>query len=211
MQALVPGLVPARLISSAVTWSASAFQSASILGPALGGFLYAAGPGTVYTSAAVLFLSGGAVIGMARTEEAPRKREPATLHSVFAGISFIWSRPQILGAISLDLFAVLLGGATALLPIYARDILMTGPWGLGLLRSAPSTGALAMTFYLARHPLRSRVGRLMFGAVAVFGLGTIIFAVSTSFLLSLVSLVVLGAGSGERCQFDVHRDLEPAG
>ncbi|HXY54373.1 MAG TPA: MFS transporter [Nitrospirota bacterium] len=193
MQALVPGLVPARLISSAVTWSASAFQSASILGPALGGFLYAAGPGTVYTSAAVLFLLGGAVIGTAGTEEAPRKREPATLRSVFAGISFIWSRPQILGAISLDLFAVLLGGATALLPIYARDILMTGPWGLGLLRSAPSTGALAMTFYFARRPLRRRVGRLMFGAVSVFGLGTIIFAVSTSFVLSLVSLVVLGA------------------
>ncbi len=193
MQAFLPGLVPEQRIAWAVTWSASAFQSASILGPALGGFLYAAGPGIVYAAATVLFLFGGTVIGLVRVRETFRHREPATVRSLFAGISFIRSRPQILGAISLDLFAVLLGGATALLPIYARDILRTGPWGLGLLRSAPSGGALVMTFSLARRPLRRRVGRIMFGAVAVFGLATVVFAVSTSFLLSLCTLVVLGA------------------
>jgi MFS family permease len=120
-------------------------------------------------------------------------REPASLKSVFAGIAFIRSRPDILGAISLDLFAVLLGGATALLPIYARDILMTGPWGLGLLRSAPAVGALAMSLFLARRPLKRRIGRTMFNAVAVFGVATIVFALSTSFLLSLAALTVLGA------------------
>jgi hypothetical protein len=120
-------------------------------------------------------------------------REPVSLQSLFAGIAYIRSRPAILGAISLDLFAVLLGGATALLPIYARDILGTGPWGLGFLRSAPAVGALCMSVVLARSPLQRRVGRIMFGTVALFGAATIVFAVSTSFVLSLGTLVVLGA------------------
>jgi MFS family permease len=126
-------------------------------------------------------------------ERLPVKHEPVSIRSVFAGISFIRSHKEILGAISLDLFAVLLGGATALLPVFARDILMTGPWGLGLLRSAPAVGALMMSVYLARHPLCHYVGRSMFRAVAVFGAATILFAVSTSFLLSFVLLVILGA------------------
>jgi MFS family permease len=193
MHALMPGLVPAPLIPRAAAWSASALQTASILGPALGGMLYAAGPTTVYAVACILFLTASMLVALIRITRVPPSREPLSLRSLFAGITFIRSQPAILGAISLDLFAVLLGGATALLPVYARDILNTGPWGLGLLRSAPAAGALAMSVFLARHPLRRRVGRTMFGAVAIFGVATIVFAVSTSFVLSLGALVVLGA------------------
>jgi MFS family permease len=193
MHSLLPGLVPGPLLPQALAWSASAMQTATIVGPALGGVLYTVGPAEVYASAGVLFLAASVFLGLIRTRNAPVVREPATLRSVFAGIAFIRSRPEVLGAISLDLFAVLLGGATALLPIYARDILLTGPWGLGLLRSAPAAGALAMSLFLARNPLKRRVGRTMFYAVAVFGVATMVFALSTSFLLSLAALVVLGA------------------
>jgi MFS family permease len=193
MQALVPGLVPSALIPRAAAWSASAMQTATILGPALGGLLYAAGPTTVYATAGILFLAASVFLALIRLERVPSKREPISLKSLFAGIAFIRSRSEILGAISLDLFAVLLGGATALLPVYARDILLTGPWGLGLLRSAPAIGALTISIFLARHPLQRRVGRIMFGSVAIFGAATIVFALSTSFLLSLGSLAILGA------------------
>jgi MFS family permease len=193
LQALLPGLVPIKLFPRAAAWSTSAMQTATIVGPAIGGFLYAAGPAVVYATAGVLFLTASVFIAMIRIERVPSKHEPVSIRSLFAGISFIRSRKEILGAISLDLFAVLLGGATALLPIYARDILVTGPWGLGLLRSAPAVGALTMSVFLARHPLKRRVGRSMFIAVAVFGTATIIFALSTAFILSLISLVVLGA------------------
>ncbi len=155
--------------------------------------MYTVGPTEVYAAAGLLFLVASAFLGLIRSVRAPVIREPASIKSVFAGIAFIRSRPEIFGAISLDLFAVLLGGATALLPIYARDILITGPWGLGLLRSAPAVGALAMSLFLARHPLKRRVGRTMFNAVAIFGVATIVFALSTSFLLSLAALAVLGA------------------
>jgi MFS family permease len=193
MQALVPGLVPAPLIPRAVAWSTSANQTATIVGPALGGLLYTVGPTTAYGTATILFLAASSFVALIRIERTPPKREPVSLQSLFAGITFIRSRPAILGAISLDLFAVLLGGATALLPVYARDILATGPWGLGLLRSAPAIGALAMSVFLARHPLERQVGRIMFGAVVTFGVATIMFAVSSSFVLSLGMLVVLGA------------------
>jgi MFS family permease len=193
MQALVPGLVPSALIPRAAAWSASAMQTATILGPALGGLLYAAGPTTVYATAGILFFAASVFLALIRIERVPSKREPISLKSLFAGIAFIRSRSEILGAISLDLFAVLLGGATALLPVYARDILLTGPWGLGLLRSAPAIGALTISIFLARHPLQRRVGRIMFGSVAIFGAATIVFALSTSFLLSLGSLAILGA------------------
>jgi MFS family permease len=193
MHALVPGLVPVSLLPRAVAWSASANQTATILGPALGGLLYAAGPAVVYTMASGLFLSASLFVTGIRMERTPPVREPVSLESLFAGIAFICSRPAILGAISLDLFAVLLGGATALLPVYARDILVTGPWGLGFLRSAPAVGALSMSVVLAHYPLQRRVGRIMFGAVATFGLATMVFAVSTSFALSLGALAILGA------------------
>ncbi len=193
MQALVPGLVSAPLIPRAAAWAASANQTATILGPALGGVLYAAGPTTVYATASILFLAAHLFIALIQIERVTPNREPVSLESLFAGIAFIRSRPAILGAISLDLFAVLLGGATALLPVYTRDLLGTGPWGLGLLRSAPAIGALSMSVFLARHPLQRRVGRVMFGAVGIFGVATIVFAVSTLFVLSLGMLIVLGA------------------
>jgi MFS family permease len=193
IQALLPGLVSAPLIPRAAAWSASAMQTASILGPAVGGLLYAVGATAAYATAGILFLAASLFLSLILIERREAKREPISLSTVFAGIAFIRSRPDILGAISLDLFAVLLGGATALLPVYARDILMTGPWGLGLLRSAPAVGALAMSLYLAGHPLRHRVGRTMFGAVAIFGIATIVFGLSTSFVLSLAALAILGA------------------
>jgi len=193
IHALLPQLVPPPLIPRAAAWSASALQTATILGPALGGILYAAGPTTVYAIAGILFLAANAFKALIKIECITPRREPVSIGALFAGIAFIRSRPAILGAISLDLFAVLLGGATALLPVYARDILATGPWGLGMLRSAPAAGALAMSVFLARHPLRRRVGRVMFCAVAIFGVATIVFAVSTSFLLSLGTLALLGA------------------
>jgi MFS family permease len=193
IHALVPGLVPALLIPRAVAWSASAHQTATILGPALGGLLYTAGPTVAYATASILFLTASSLIALIRIKRAPPNREPVSLQSLFAGIVFIRNQPVILGAISLDLFAVLLGGATALLPVYARDILVAGPWGLGLLRSAPAVGALAMSIFLARHMIEHRIGRMMFGAVMVFGVATIVFAVSTSFVLSLGALVILGA------------------
>jgi MFS family permease len=193
MLALVPGLVPQELIPRASAWSASANQTASIIGPALGGILYAVGPTTVYATSGVLFFTACSLMAGIEIRRVPLKKEPVSLHSLFAGIAFIRSRSEILGAISLDLFAVLLGGATALLPVYARDILFTGPWGLGLLRAAPALGALAMSLFLARNPLRHRVGRTMFASVFVFGVGTIVFAISKSFPLSMGALIILGA------------------
>jgi MFS family permease len=193
LQALLPGLVPVRIFPRAAAWSSSTMQTATIAGPALGGFLYAAGPAIVYMTTGMVFLAAVMFMSLIKIDRRPARHEPVTVQSVFAGISFIRSQREILGAISLDLFAVLLGGATALLPVYARDILATGPWGLGLLRSAPALGAVLMSVYLARRPLRHHVGRSMFRAVAVFGTATMLFAVSTSFLLSFALLVILGA------------------
>jgi hypothetical protein len=155
--------------------------------------IYAVGPGLVYGCCAAFSVLACALFLGLRTPARTARREPASLASVFGGIAYIRAKPVILGAISLDLFSVLLGGATALLPIFARDILATGPWGLGLLRAAPAAGAISMSIFLARHPLRRRVGRTMFAAVAGFGLATIVFGLSRSFPLSLAALAVLGA------------------
>jgi MFS family permease len=193
MQALLPGLVSLEFFPRAIAWATASFQTASIIGPALGGFLYAAGPIIVYTTIGILFLGASLLVSLSGTERTPPKREPVSLQSLFAGIAFLRSKSAILGAISLDLFAVLLGGATALLPVYAREILTIGPWGLGILRSAPAIGALLMSVFLARNPLRRRVGRTMFTAVVIFGIATIVFAISRSFLLSLGALTLLGA------------------
>jgi len=192
MQALMPGLVSAENFPRAAAWSTSATQTAAIVGPAVGGVLYVAGPIAVYATTFGLMIVAGLLTSLIQTHQVTLNREPPTLRSVFAGIGFIRNRPIMLGAISLDLFAVLLGGATALLPAFARDILFTGSWGLGVLRSAPSVGALLMSFYLAQRPLRKKVGRTMFIAVAVFGIATILFGVSKSFVLSLGALIVLG-------------------
>lgn len=194
MQALLPALVPAGWLGRAVAASAAAMQTAIILGPALGGVIYVAGPAVVYTCAAAGFLVASLLVQGVRYETPPqRAREPLGLASLFAGIAYIRSRPVVLGAISLDLFAVLLGGATALLPIYARDILHAGPWALGLLRSAPAAGAIVLSVLLAYVPLQRHVGRIMFASVALFGVATIVFALSSSIPLSLGALFVLGA------------------
>ena len=193
MQALLPSMVPPALLSRAMAASSSASMTAMIVGPALGGFIYVAGADVVYGISSLLFLTAAILMWRLRLERPPQKREPATFRTLFAGIGFIRHRPVVLGAISLDLFAVLLGGATALLPVFARDILHTGPWGLGLLRAAPAVGALAMSLWLARYPLTRRVGHIMFYSVAGFGLATLVFAVSTSILLSLAALFTFGA------------------
>jgi MFS family permease len=194
LHSLLPNLVTAELLPRAVALATSSGQTAAIVGPALGGFLYAAHPTAAYATAGVLFLGASLLISLIRLERTPpKKRDPVSLQSVFAGIAFIRGKPAILGAISLDLFAVLLGGATALLPVYAREILAIGPWGLGFLRAAPAAGALLMSLFLARHPLQRRMGRTMFIAVMVFGIATIGFGLSTSFALSLAALIVLGS------------------
>jgi len=193
MAALLPGLVTPRLLPKASALTSSAVQTAFIIGPALGGVLYAAGPTVPYAVAASLFFLACLCSGMIRPTRAQSPPRSSGFRSVFSGISFIRSHPAVLGAISLDLFAVLLGGATALLPIFARDILHTGSWGLGMLRSAPAAGALIMSLALSRYPLSRGVGHIMFGAVIVFGLATIVFAVSRSMALSLGALMTLGA------------------
>ena len=194
MQALLPSLVPPPLLARAIAANSTASQAATVAGPALGGLIYIAGPAIVYGACAMLFVAAGVLIRRVQPRHAPFAR-PANSGwaSMLDGIRFVRGRPIVLGAISLDLFAVLLGGATALLPIYARDLLHTGPWGLGLLRSATAVGALGMALWLAHHPLGARAGRKMLVAVAVFGVATIVFGVSRSFTLSLAALVVLGA------------------
>ena len=192
-QALTPLLVPQALLARALAFSSSGMQAAIIGGPALGGFLYAAGAGVVYAVCAALFLLGAAMVWSARYDHKPVPRAPVTLDTLLAGVRFIRSRPVVLGAISLDLFAVLLGGATALLPIYAADILRVGPAGLGLLRGAPAVGALIMSLALARWTIRRRAGALLFSCVAIFGLTTIVFGVSHWFWLSMAVLFVNGA------------------
>lgn len=192
-QALVPNLVPLEHLKSAVAWSSSSWQTATIVGPAVGGLLYAFGEMVVFGAAAACFVLTAIFFAAIRHRGVRTAREKASWATLVAGIQFIWSRPVVLGAISLDLFAVLLGGATALLPIYARDILEVGPTGLGLLRSAPAVGALSMAVLLAYRPLARHTGRRMFQAVAVFGLATIGFGLSESLALSLFCLFVLGA------------------
>ena len=191
-QALTPQLVPAVLLQRAITLSASAMQAAIICGPALGGVLYTFGPATVYASSLLLLLSAGA-LALAVNYHHKTARAAATWNSVIAGVSFVWQRKVILGATSLDLFAVLLGGATALLPIFARDLLQIGPVGLGLLRGAPAVGALVMSLALVRWPLKRKVGHKLLQAVAIFGLATVVFGASSNFILSLVALVITGA------------------
>lgn len=193
LQSMLPALVPSAVLPRAMAASASAGQAAMIMGPAVGGLLYVAGPGTVYSVCAVLYLIAVLLMAHLRYEQAQPKREPATLKTLFAGVHFIRHRSDVLGVISLDLFAVLLGGATALLPIFARDVLHTGPWGLGLLRAAPAVGALLMSLWLSRHSMERRVGPIMFASVAGFGVATLVFAVSKVLWLSLVALFALGA------------------
>src|SRR6202047_1004562 len=199
-RALLPQLVPEEHFSNAVAWTASTFQIATIAGPAIGGIAYALfrGPEGVYAIAfAISILSTVLTLRIhprtASREKEPAEKEPVTLRTVLAGFRFIWEKKLILGSISLDMFAVLLGGAVALLPVYARTILHTGPWGLGLLRSAPGVGAALTAIAVAHRPIRRRAGLTMLLSVAAFGVLTIVFGISHSLIVSLVALFLLGA------------------
>jgi MFS family permease len=194
-QSLVPLLVPPEHLSKAIAWSSSAFQTATIVGPAFGGGLYyLVGPAAAYSICFVLAIIVAMLFGMMRVSMAPRDIKNTTaFQRAVAGIHYVKAHPIILGAISLDLFAVLLGGATALLPVYAKDILDVGAFGNGLLRTAPAVGAAVTGLWLGYRPLNQKTGAWMFGCVALFGVATIVFGVSTSFVVSLVALVVLGA------------------
>lgn len=193
-QAITPNLVPRADFPNAVAVSSAAGHAATIGGPALGGLLYIAGPEVVYSTVGVVLALSVLLMGIVQVPPMPRQREPATLHTLLEGLRFVRSRPVVLGAISLDLFAVLLGGATAMLPAFARDILDAGPQGLGLLRTAPAIGAALTAAVLAFFPIERNVGRFMFGGVFVFGAAIVVFGLSSSFWLSLAALIVLGAG-----------------
>ena len=192
-QALTPLLVPSTLLPRALAFSATGLQASIIAGPALGGLIYTTGAGATYFACAALFVLASVLCFSIRYEHAPAAIEPTNWRSLLAGVHFVWNHKVVLGAISLDLFAVLFGGAVALLPIYAKDILHVGPWGLGLLRGAPAVGALSMSLMLTRWPVRRRTGRVLLLAVAVFGAATLVFGLSTSFALSLLALAVTGA------------------
>jgi MFS family permease len=191
-QALVPLLVPAALLPRAMAFASAGLQGAIIAGPALGGFVYVAGASAVYGLCAALFtLAAGLCLGIRHPDPPPG--EPMSLGRLLAGVRYVRQNRVVLGAVSLDLFAVLLGGAVALLPMFAKDILQVGPWGLGLLRGAPAVGALAMSVLLTRRPIARRAGPKLFAAIAVYGLATLVFGLSTSFALSLAALFVTGA------------------
>jgi MFS family permease len=194
-RAILPQLVSEEHFQSAVAWASTIFQGATIMGPAIGGLAYGLfrGPSAVYAMSVVAALAATVCALMIKTEQAARRREPASLTTFLVGVKYIWAKKLILGAISLDLFAVLLGGAVALLPVFAREILRTGPLGLGLLRSAPGVGAAFMSLLLAYRPLRKRAGATMLWCVAGFGAFTILFGVSHSLVLSLIALALVGA------------------
>lgn len=192
-QAILPNLVPSYMLSSAVSAIASAREVAVIVGPALGGVIYLLGPTTLYFSSMSCFLISCLILFFLRYNFVAREKTPISLSYLFGGLSYVRGNKVILGSVSLDMFAVLLGGATALLPIVAKDILHTGPWGLGLLRCAPALGALLMSIYLARKPLEHSVGKIMFAAVAVFGVATVLFGLSENLFVSMGALILLGA------------------
>ncbi|CDG84811.1 MFS transporter [Janthinobacterium agaricidamnosum] len=193
-QAVLVNMVPTESFSKAVALSSSSFHIAVILGPTLGGLLYIAGPKVVYLISSVLLVIS--VILMRLTKPAPQalNRAPASWHTVLEGLRFVWSRPIVLGAISLDLFAVLFGGATALLPALAHDVLHIGPSGLGLLRTAPGIGAALCSVALAFFPITRRIGAWMFGGVAVFGCATLTLGATNSFFVALTALFLMGVG-----------------
>jgi MFS family permease len=191
--ALLPLITPQGSLQRATAIMSGAGQLASITGPALGGLAYAFMPSMPYGMMTLFWLVGAILTGGIRLTQPAAIRNSATPSDLFAGVRFVRNNPAILGTISLDLFAVLLGGATALLPIYARDILKAGPLGLGILRAAPAVGALLMTAYLARHTIKRRVGMRMFEAVIIFGVATVVFALSHWMWLSVLALAILGA------------------
>ncbi|HEY2630531.1 MAG TPA: MFS transporter, partial [Usitatibacter sp.] len=192
-QAILPKLVSNRQLPRALATSTSTMQVAVVAAPAVGGFIYALGAAWAYGLCIVLLVAG--IFSAFGIDRVPliKSKEPASFSTMFAGFGYMASHPVVLGAISLDLFAVVLGGATALLPIYAKDILHTGPEGLGLLRSAPAVGAFVLGAFVARNPIKRNVGPKLFMAVTTFGIAILVFAYSTSFWISLIALAVSGA------------------
>ena len=190
---LVANLVPPDTFANAVAWNSSAWQTATIVGPVAGGLLYGLSATTAYSCATLLMVVAAVLIFLVPKPPQRIVTERPTFEALFAGFRYIWREKVVLGAISLDLFAVLLSGATALLPIYARDILVLGPWGLGLLRAAPGVGAILVAVWLAGHPLRDHAGRILLVFVALFGVSTVVFGLSTVAWLSIVALALVGA------------------
>lgn len=193
MQALPPTIVPPSVLPRVIAGLSAAYQAATVVGPAVGGLLLILGTGYVYATCCVLFVISSTLIWMIRIQHSAPKREPVSFETLFAGIAFISKNPIVLGAMSLDMFAVIFGGATALLPIFARDVFDVGTWGLGVMRAMPAVGALTISFLLAHYPIRRHLGRIMFAGVTMFGISTIVFGLSTYFPLSLVALFALGA------------------
>jgi MFS family permease len=193
MVAIIPALVPRSVVPSATAWFASSNQLGVIVGPVIGGLLYGLGPGVVYGLAVAFWCLGASFIFLIHMEKVPRASEPMSLQSLLGGFAFVWRDRVILGTISLDMCAVFLAAAPALFPIFARDILETGPWGLGLLRAAPGVGAFAMSVVLARWPLTLPIGKVLFAVLGLFGAATITFSLSTHLVLSLLALAVMGA------------------
>jgi MFS family permease len=194
-QSLVPQLVAEKHFPNAVAWGATVFQAGTILGPALGGIIYgfSRGPAAVYASSMIASLAAILFIARVKARRPARVHKDVSISTLLAGFNYIWREKLVLGSISLDLFAVLLGGAVALLPVYAREILKTGPWGLGLLRSAPGVGAAVTALAVAHWPLRRRAGTAMLWCVAGFGIFTIIFGLSHSLAVSMIALLFVGA------------------
>ncbi|TFF20847.1 MFS transporter [Jiella endophytica] len=190
---LVVNLVTKEELANAIAWNSSSWQVAAIVGPVAGGLLYGLSPLVAYGAGAALFLASAVFVLAIEAPAHRRTSEPASLETIVAGFRFIWSEPIVLGAISLDLFAVLLGGAVALMPVYARDVLDAGPFALGLLRAAPGFGALPMALYLAARPIRNHAGAIMFVFVGLFGAFTMVFGISTTIWVSVPALMVMGA------------------
>jgi MFS family permease len=193
LHTLVPGIVPKEMISRAVAGGSMANQVATISGPALGGVLYIFGPEVVYGLCFLAFITASILVGFIRLSYPPREKKPITLETVFAGFTYLRQNRIIFGAVSLDLCVIMLGGVIALLPVYARDILHTGPWGLGLLRSAPAVGALVATIFLTRAMLRRNSGKLIIGALCIYGFSVLMFGISSWLPLSFAALMVYGA------------------
>ncbi|MBD9489023.1 MFS transporter [Ensifer sp. ENS11] len=192
-QSLAPNLVPPEDLPNAIAWNSTSWQTAMIVGPVAGGLIYGFGSVAPY-AVGVCFFAAAALMVFAIPKPAARSKAPVhSWETITAGFRYIKAEKVVLGAISLDLFAVLLGGAVALMPVFARDILDLGPWGLGLLRAAPGVGAVGMAVWLAAHPIRHRAGFYMFTGVALFGLGTVVFGLSATPWISIAALVVMGA------------------
>ena len=193
LQSVLPNVVPADVLPRAIAGSTSASQTAIVAGPALGGILVAISPTLVFAVCALLWLSTGIVMLGIAMERKVAARPPLDLKTLFSGLTFIARQKVVLGAVLLDLFAVLLGNPTALLPIFARDIYLAGPLGFGVLRAAPAAGAIATALVLARWPISGRVGRIMFATVTIYGVATILLALTPSFVLAMAALAVVGA------------------